>query len=103
MDLAHDLPVCGLGEVHAGTNDVLQAGSGTDESVLNDLKDAAGLLLDGLIVGAHGASARDVHVGADAHSAREADDWLERGTAGDVLSHRRTRGRRLAARLRPNS
>ena len=74
------LPVLGMGEVDARTDDVLERGAGVVECGLDELEDGAGLVGGRKVVRADGAGSGDVDDVADANGARETDD----GLVGDV-------------------
>lgn len=79
-------PIFGVGDEHAGADDVLKGGAGLRERRADELEDCAGLFGCGEVVGAYGAGARDVDDVADAYCARETDDGLVRAGSGDILA-----------------
>jgi hypothetical protein len=77
-------PVFGVGDEHAGADDIGEGGTGLIEGGFDDAEDGAGLVGGGEVFGANGASAGDVDEVADAYGAGEADDrFIGRG-AGNV-------------------
>jgi len=84
VDAAGRLPVCGVGEVHAGAVDVLDGTAGVLERGGDESEALVGLFGDVGLICAYRAGAGDVDVIADADSAGEADDRLEGAGAGDV-------------------
>jgi hypothetical protein len=43
MNAAHGLPVFGVGEEHAGADDIVEGSAGFGQRLFGDLEDAAGL------------------------------------------------------------
>ena len=83
---AYLFPVFGAGDEHAGADDVVEGGAGLSERSLDQLEYGAGLFGRREFLRTHRAGAGDMHNVADADGAGEADDGLEGGSAGDVLS-----------------
>ena len=89
VDGADGLGVGGVGQQHAGADDVGERGAGLGERRLDDREAAAGL--EGDVVGAgavgeDGGGAGDEDPVADADGAGEADRGLEGGAGGDSLA-----------------
>ena len=100
VDGADGLGVGGVGQQHAGADDVGQRGSGLCQRRLDDREAAAGL--EGDVVGARavgedGRGAGDEDPVADADRARRSRSWARRGSRrrrGCGGSRRQSRGRR---------
>jgi hypothetical protein len=84
--VAYGFPVFGVGEIHAGADDVVERGAGALEDFGGNFEDAAGLSCYVGFVCADRAGAGDVDGVADANGAGEADDGFVGGCAGEVLA-----------------
>jgi hypothetical protein len=87
VDAADGFPVCSVGEVHAGADDIFEGCAGIGEGFFGDGENAAGLAGGVFVVSTYGTGSGYMDRVTYANGAGEPDDGFEGGSAWNIFAH----------------